>query len=65
MKKLIFAGVCVCLLCCVAGCGNEVAESNVEECVDFILENVTFEDTLEELSLDIVEWRYCLVDGED
>ena len=61
MKKRVLAGVIVCLLCFMTGCGK-AAEIDVDACVAFILENAVFEDTLEELSRDALAWRYGIGD---
>lgn len=61
MKKRVLAGVLVCLLCFMAGCGK-TAELDVDACVAFILENAAFQDTLEELPRDAVAWRYGVGD---
>ena len=62
MKKRVLAGVLVCLLCFMAGCGK-TAKLDVDACVAFILENAAFQDTLEELPRDAVAWRYGVGDG--
>lgn len=65
MKKWILAGLFLCLLCGLAGCTEVTAEVDIDDCVDFVQENVAFDDTLEELERDIITWRYGIDDTVD
>ncbi len=63
MKKWICAVLCLCLLCGLAGCAQTEKEIEVDGCAAFVMENVAFEDTLEELDRDVIAWRYGIDDA--
>ncbi len=62
MRKWIVTVVFVLILCTAAGCAQMPAELTVDESMTAIMENVAFEDTLEEIDRDVITWRYGVGD---
>lgn len=60
MKKIILILLTACLLINLTGCKgqNKIKDIDMDGLIEYMEQNLTFEDTLSELPQDTVSWRY-------
>lgn len=59
MKKTVIALLLAGLMLLSAGCGASSAKAvDAADCMEYIMENVTFADQLSEIDRDVIAWRY-------
>ena len=63
MKKWSAVFAFLLLLCTVVGCSHTAVTVDMDASVDYIMTNIVFEDTLEELDRDVIAWRYGIADS--
>lgn len=65
MKKIILILLAACLLINLAGCKgkNEVKDIDMDGLIEYMDQNLKFEDTLSELPQDTISWRYGIEDN--
>jgi len=62
MKKQVIALLLAGLMLLSVGCGASAKTVDAAECMDYIMENITFADQLSEIDRDVIAWRYSVAD---
>ena len=65
MRQKIFPALLLFLLCFASGCSQKNLDLALDSCVEYIMNTVIFEDTLEELDRDVIRWRYNVEEDVD